>query len=75
MSGFGGGDRPAGALEELDAKGILELADGLRQRRLSHVQARGGAPEMQLLVHGEEVPEVPQLDGRLLVRASHRDQR
>jgi hypothetical protein len=34
----------------------------MRERWLRHVEALGGAPEVQLLGDREEVPEVAQLD-------------
>lgn len=56
---------------ELDAAGIalekgktdpcLELAYLLGERRLRHMELFRGSPEVQLLGHGEEIPEVPQL--------------
>ena len=36
-----------GAVEQAHAQQALQLRDGLRQRRLRHVQARGGAAEVQ----------------------------
>ena len=53
-------DPARAAREELDAELALEPADALAQRRLSHVQALGGAAEVELLRHGDEVPEVAQ---------------
>ena len=43
------GDPAAGALEEPHAEFALELADGRRERRLGHAQARRGPSEVQLL--------------------------
>jgi hypothetical protein len=53
---------PAGALEELDAKVVFELANRLRQRWLCHVQGLGRAPEVQFLEHCEEIPQMANLD-------------
>ena len=41
--------------QERDAELALERADPLAERRLRHVQARGGTPEMQFLRDGDEV--------------------
>ena len=40
----------------------LQLADRARQRRLRHVQTLRRAAEVQLLRHGDEVPQLPQLN-------------
>ena len=53
-AGGGEGDRPRGAVDELHAELALELLDLPAQRRLGHVQALGGAPEVQLLGDGDE---------------------
>ena len=47
-------DVAAVAAEELDAELALEAADLLGERRLRHLQARGGAAEVQLLGDGHE---------------------
>ena len=52
-----------GAVEEPHAELGLELADLLADGRLRHVQALGGAAEMQLLRDRDEVPQVSQLHG------------
>ena len=41
----------------------LEAPDLLRQRRLGDVQPLGGAAEVPLLGHGDEVAQVPELHG------------
>jgi hypothetical protein len=35
----------------------FELLDGPAQRRLGHVQAGGGTPEVALLGHRDEIPK------------------
>ncbi|WP_254665314.1 hypothetical protein [Stenotrophomonas sp. HMSC10F06] len=50
-------DAARGALEQRGSDGALQLADGLAQRRLRHVQPLGGAIEVQLLGHGNELLE------------------
>jgi putative GTP pyrophosphokinase len=47
---------------QLDTQRALQLADLPRQRRLRDVQALGGATETQLLRHGDEVAQLPQVD-------------
>ncbi|HBI70076.1 MAG TPA: hypothetical protein DDZ22_14005, partial [Massilia sp.] len=37
---------------------LPEARDGLRQRRLGHVQALGGAAEMQFFGHGNEIAQL-----------------
>ena len=61
-TGWGQGDPAAGALEQPHAEFALELADGRRQRRLGHAQARRGPGEVQLLGDRDEVAELAQLD-------------
>jgi hypothetical protein len=48
------------ALEELDAELDLELAHLLAHRRLGDVQPLGRAPEVKLLRHRDEVPQMPE---------------
>ena len=50
-------------LEELHAELGLQLLDLTTQRRLGHVQALGGASEMQLLGDGDETAQVTHLHG------------
>jgi hypothetical protein len=59
----GGGEvhPPGGPVQQPHAELLLELADLLGQRRLGHVQALGGAAEVALLGHGDEVVELPDL--------------
>src|SRR5260221_8114715 len=45
--------------EERHAEPLLEAADGARQRRLGNVQGGGGAAEMQVLGHRDEIPQLP----------------
>ena len=61
-AGIGQGDRSLGALEQHDAKSTLQLLDLLRERGRADAQALGGAGEMQLLGHGDEVAEVSEFD-------------
>ena len=56
-------DLVGGAPEQLDADELLERADLPAQRRLRQVQLLGGAPEVELLGHGDERAQVPELDG------------
>ncbi len=64
----GGGELHAalGALEQPHAQLLLQVGDGLRQRRLRHVQARGGAAEVQLVGDGDELAPQAQLDQGLI---------
>jgi hypothetical protein len=56
------------AIEKLDAELLLELADGLRERRLCDVKPFRRMAEVELLTDGEEVPQVSQVDrGRLVI--------
>jgi 3-oxoacyl-[acyl-carrier protein] reductase len=61
-AGRGQGDPAAGPLEQRHTELALELADGRRQRRLGHAQARRGPGEVQLLRDRDEIPELAQLD-------------
>ena len=54
-------DAPLRAMEERESQLLLELADLLAERRLRDAEAAGGAPEVQLLRHGEEVAQVAEL--------------
>ena len=56
-------DAALGADEQGLADLVLQRADGLAQRRLGHVQAFGGAAEMQLLGHGDELAKMAQVHG------------
>ena len=51
-------DAAAGALEQPAAQLGLERADLLAERRLGDVQARRGAPEVQLLGDGDEIAKL-----------------
>ena len=66
---------PARPLEQLHPQLRLELSNRLRERRLRDVEPLGRSPEVELVAHGQEVAEVPELDrdpgSRLLVRTSH----
>ena len=53
---------PRRAYEQDDSEIALELADRARERRLRHVQPLGGAAEVQLLGHRDEVAQLAQLD-------------
>ena len=62
-AGHGEGDAAVGAVEQADAQLRLELADLLADGGLRHVEALGGAAEVQLLRDRDEVPQVSQLHG------------
>ncbi len=51
-----------GAVEQHHAQRLLELGDGLGDRRLRHVQPQRGAAEVQFLGHGHELAPGPQVD-------------
>ncbi len=53
---------PARPVEQRHAQCLLELGNGLRDGRLGHVQALGGAAEMQLFGHGHELAPGTQVD-------------
>ena len=55
-------DAAIAALEQRQAERVLELADRLAERRLRHVQALGGAVEIQFLGDGDELAQEPRLD-------------
>ena len=59
----GGGQRDPAARprKQHDAQNSFELADLLAEGRLGHVQSARRAAKMQLLGHGNEIPEVAQL--------------
>lgn len=50
------------ALEKGKTNPCLKLAYLLGERRLRHVELFRGSPEVQLLSHGKEITEVPQLN-------------
>jgi len=54
-------DMALGADEQPDAEFGLQRLDGLAERRLRHRQSLGGSTEMQLLRHGEEIAQLPQI--------------
>jgi len=54
-------DVPGRPREQADVQHALELADLNRERRLGDVQAPSGVAEVQLLGHGDEVPQQPQV--------------
>jgi len=62
LAGLGQLDAAGRAAQQLDAEGLLELADGRAERRLAEVQPRGGGAEAQLLGDGEEGAQVAHLD-------------
>jgi hypothetical protein len=66
LSGLGRHDSAARPQQQVHAELLLELGDRLRERRLRHVEPLGGATEVLLLHHREEVAQMPQLD-----RADH----
>jgi hypothetical protein len=57
-SGVGQLHLPGGADEEVDPEVAFELSDRRAKRWLGHVQPLRGAAEVQLLRHGDEVPQV-----------------
>lgn len=61
--GTGQADTTAVALQQTDPQAPFELLDRPRQRRLGHAEALGGAPEVQLLGHSYEVPQLAGLQG------------
>jgi hypothetical protein len=74
-----GVERPAGlrdrhvslaASEKRHLQLALERDDLLAQRRLHDPQSLSGTPEVQLLGHGNEVAEMPELHGKLIVRVA-----
>ena len=62
----GQGRAPSGPVEQPDAQFFFQILDLRTQRRLSDVQAHRGPIEVQLLRHGDEVSDVPQLLGSTL---------
>jgi hypothetical protein len=54
-------DVTADAVEERQLELRLEITDLARERRLAHVQTRGGLRNAQLFRHRHEVPEMPEL--------------
>ena len=58
------------AQQQLRADLLLELADLLAQRRLGHVQALRRAAEVQLLGDGDEVAQVSELHGSVMMVGS-----
>jgi hypothetical protein len=48
-------------VKELEAEFLLEPADGLGDRGLRDMQSRGGAAEVQVLGHREEVAEMTEV--------------
>jgi hypothetical protein len=57
-------DASAIAAQKLDADGALELQDLLGQSGLGDVEAIRCSPEMKLLRHGDEVPELTEIYSR-----------
>ena len=51
----------ARARQQLAPELLLQQPDLVAQRRLGHVQPRGGPAEVQLLRHGHEISELPEL--------------
>jgi hypothetical protein len=66
---------PGRAVQERRAELGLHPADVLGERRLGHVQARGGPAEVLLLGHRHEVPQVAQVHRPSLVRTPRRGRR
>jgi hypothetical protein len=63
-AGFGELHGAPGPPEQLHLQLAFHPRDGLRQAGLGDVQPGGGAPEMELLGHHGEVPQVAELDVR-----------
>src|SRR5205823_12972762 len=55
-------DGPARSLEQRDAERGLDGPDRARQGGLCDLQSLGGASEMEILVHAQEVADVPEAD-------------
>ena len=53
-----------------DLKG-LKLRNGLRERRLRHVQALGGTAKMQFIGHGEKLPPQTKLNQKRRTRGGN----
>ena len=62
--GEGQPDRPAGALQQLGADPMLQTLDLTAERRLGHVEARGGAAEMQFLGDRDEAANLIEIEHR-----------
>jgi hypothetical protein len=62
-AGLGELDASAIAVQELDADGVLELQDLLRETGLGDVESFRRSPEMELFSHGDEVPELTEIHG------------
>ena len=60
--GVGQADDVVGPIDKFDAEIPLELPDLATERRLGHVQSLGRSPEVKLLGHDHEVPQMPDLD-------------
>lgn len=60
--GRGQGDAARGPDEQFHPEVALGPTDLLGQRRLCDAQSPGGSSEVQLVGHGEERPELPQVD-------------
>jgi hypothetical protein len=71
-AGGGEGRTLAVALQQRHAQAALHPLDRPGERRLGHAQAGGGAPEVQLLGDGHEVPQLAhlQLVHRSILRRS-----
>ena len=67
-SGLGQGDGAAGAFQQRHSEPPFELPDRPRQRRLGDPDPLRGAPEVQLLGDGHEVPQLPRLHRSTLSR-------
>ena len=63
-AGFAQLDLALATPEQRHAQVLLHLADLLRQRRLRHAEADGGAAEVQFVGNGEEVAELAQVEHR-----------
>jgi hypothetical protein len=48
------------SVKQLDTQQCFELLDLLRQRRLRHVQRRGGTGEVAMLCNGKKIADVTQ---------------
>ncbi|MGY3357623.1 hypothetical protein ACVWZK_004286 [Bradyrhizobium sp. GM0.4] len=58
--------RAAGTLQQRRIDDVLEHLDLPGQRRLGHVQPRGGAAEMQFLRHRDETAELVEVEHRYM---------
>ena len=71
-AGSAQGHRALGALEQPRTQGAFKRLDRLRQRRLRHVQPRGGSAVVQLFGRNSKLAQGPELDRQFTVRIKRR---